>query len=143
MKDQILSLSLAALVPLLLWVLGRLHTSARYKAVRAAWGRTCAFGGSFLGNLGRTRLGRLWAPLETLLTDFLGFGMEQFLAGIRKADTVKMARQVERLKDVGSSARVEALVKVLESRAAEGRADARANIQRAEAAAREVAPEGI
>lgn len=108
-NNQTAGNSLIAII--VIWVLGKLSSSAWYRAVRAGWGKICAKAGEFVDATLGSRLGRpIWDPLEKVFVDLLGFAAEQFCAGLRRNDVEAMADQHERLVDVGSKNRA-AMVK--------------------------------
>jgi hypothetical protein len=108
----------ATLATLALWALGWFAKSAAYRKVREVLGKAAYRGGAMLSGLATSRLGKpTWGPLEAVLTDYAGFGVEQFMAGLRSDNVEKLEAQVERLEAVGSVTRAEALAeKVAELR---------------------------
>lgn len=115
----------ATLAAVGLWALGWFAKSAAYRKVREWLGRAAYRAGAALSGLATSKLGKpTWGPLEAILTDFLGFAMEQALAGLRSDNVEKLEAQVERLEAVGSVTRAAALeekVGVLRTAATVGR----------------------
>jgi hypothetical protein len=100
----------ATVAALALWALGLFARSAAYRKVREWLGKGAYQAGAALSGLAGTRLGRpTWAPLEAVLTDFVGFGIEQLLAGLRSDNVEKLEAQAERLEAVGSVTRLIAI----------------------------------
>jgi len=93
---------------IILWLLGKAKSSTAYTGFRATCGVGLYKAGSAISQFGNARLKGLYEPVESLVTDFLGFQVEQFFAGLRKDNPVALAAQVERLKDVGSENRLAA-----------------------------------
>jgi hypothetical protein len=100
----------ATIATLGLWALGFFAKSAAYRKVREWLGKAAYQAGAALSGLATSRLGRpTWGPLEAVLTDYAGFGIEQFMAGLRSDNVEKLEAQVERLEAVGSVTRAAAL----------------------------------
>lgn len=100
----------ATLAAVGLYVLGLFAKSTTYRKIREWLGKATYQAGAALSGLATSKLGRpTWGPLEAVFTDFLGFGLEQFLAGLRSDNVEKIEAQVERLEAVGSVTRVQAL----------------------------------
>jgi hypothetical protein len=108
----------ATLATLALWALGWFAKSTAYRKVREWLGKAAYQAGAALSGVATSKLGRpTWGPLEAVLTDYAGFGIEQFMAGLRSDNVEKLEAQVERLEAVGSVTRAEALAeKVAELR---------------------------
>lgn len=92
-----------------LLVLGYFAKSIWYRKVREALGRSAYAAGVAVSALGNSKLKLLWNPLENVLTDFLGFLVEQFFAGLRKDNADKIEAHAERLAESGSETRAAAL----------------------------------
>lgn len=100
----------ATVAALALWALGLFAKSSAYRKVREWLGKAAYRGGAALSGLATAKLGRVtWGPIEAVLVDFLGFGIEQLLAGLRSDNVEKLETQVERLEAVGSVTRAQAL----------------------------------
>lgn len=104
----------AGLFALLLWSLGIFAKSAAYQKSRAAAGRFSFLAGAALSKVGNSRLKGAWQPIENILVDFVGFQIEQLLAGLRDDNVKKMEDQVQRLDQVGSVTRSNALKEKLD-----------------------------
>lgn len=104
----------AALAGVGVWALGLFSRSVAYRKVREGIGRVAYAIGARLSGFATARLGRLtWAPIENALADFLGFGVEQFFAGLRSDNVEKLETRLETLEAVGSEARAKAVAQKL------------------------------
>lgn len=101
----------ATLISLGIYLLSLFSNSEWYKQIREAIGRGAEAAGVGLSALGNSKLGFLWNPTERVLCDFLIFSAEQFAVGLRKDNPKKLEAQLERLEDVGSVRRAEAVAK--------------------------------
>jgi hypothetical protein len=100
----------ATLAAVGLYALGLFAKSTAYRKVREWIGKAAYQAGAALSGLATSKLGRpTWGPLEAVLTDYAGFGVEQFMAGLRSDNVEKLEAQVERLEAVGSVTRAAAL----------------------------------
>ena len=97
-----------------LWLLGRFADSTWFQAIRKAWGKACYTAGAAISFAGNTRFGKAWAPLERIFADLFLFGAEQLGAGLRSDNVAKLEQQLDRLKDVGSVTRAEAVAMKLD-----------------------------
>lgn len=94
---------------LVLWVIGKFADSIWFQNIRKAWGKLCYSAGAMVSFAGNTRFGKAWGPLERIFADLFLFGSEQFGAGLRSDNVEKLEQQLDRLKDVGSVTRAEAV----------------------------------
>lgn len=101
--------SLTALIPVLLFIIGKLSDSVIYVTLRTNFGKAMHGVGKMLSKLGNSKLGPLWEPIERPILDFILFGIEQIGAGARSDNIKDIEDHVERLKSVGSKWRIEAL----------------------------------
>lgn len=97
-----------------LWLIGLFPNSSLYRWARTASGKLVYSAFRALSILGETRLGKLWQPLENILEDFILLWGSQAGAGLRSDNPGKIADEVERLMDVGSVTRADALKRKLE-----------------------------
>lgn len=106
----------AALGAMAIWAFGLFSRSAAYQKVRAWLGKASFQAGAALSGLATSKLGRpTWGPFEAALTDYAGFSLEQFMAGLRSDNVEKLEAQVERLEAVGSVTRAAALEEKVEA----------------------------
>ena len=99
-----------------LWILGKVSGSLAYRGARTKFGAAMKTAGVWTDKIGGSRLGyKIWDPIEKMLTDFLGFGMEQYCVGLRENDVKALADQHERLRDAGSQMRLEAIEQKLQA----------------------------
>ena len=104
----------ATLASLGILLLGYFAKTVWYRKVREALGRATYSAGVALSALGNSKLRLLWDPLENVLTDFLGFAVEQFFAGLRKDNPDKIEAHAVRLAEAGSETRAVALAEKAE-----------------------------
>lgn len=97
-----------------IWVLGKFADSSWFQAVRRTWGKACYSAGAALSFAGNTRFGKAWGPLERIFADLFLFGSEQFGAGLRSDNVEKLEEHLDRLTDVGSVTRAEAVAMKLD-----------------------------
>lgn len=101
--------SIAAIIPILLWVIGKFSKSQAYISYRATWGRIMFRTGKAISTIGNAKFGAIYEPIEAPISDYGLFGVEQFFAGMRSDNVKEIEEHVARLKSVGSKFRVEGL----------------------------------
>lgn len=100
----------ASLAMLATWVLGYYSESSWYQAVRRAIGKAVFAAFAAISHVGETKLGKvLWGNIEKVLVDVIFVFGEQSTAGLRSDNIEKLEDHLDRLKDVDSVTRTEAI----------------------------------
>ena len=100
----------STLIPVFIWGFGKLRKTEAYTKALGALGKASMGLGVTIDAFGQKTFGKLYAPLEDLVCDFLHVFVENFLAGLRKNNPEKLLKQAVRLEESGSKNRAHAIM---------------------------------